>query len=92
MELYCLIKFNLESGNMYKGNYHEDLRDGYGEMHWTDGSVYKGEWVKGIQHGYGEMNFPDGTKKEGIFENNCFVGSLGRSGIKLKDISRSKSR
>lgn len=43
--------FQWESGNVYKGDYKEDLRDGYGEMFWTDGSVYKGDWVKGVQHG-----------------------------------------
>ena len=29
-----------ESGNIYKGNYIDDERDGYGEMFWTDGSIY----------------------------------------------------
>ena len=57
---------------MYKGEYKEDERDGYGEMYWTDGSCYQGEWIRGIQHGYGKMIFPDGTKKEGYFENNVF--------------------
>ncbi|MFO0117674.1 MAG: hypothetical protein ACK521_08690 [bacterium] len=33
---------------MYKGEYREDERDGYGEMYWTDGSSYQGEWIKGI--------------------------------------------
>ena len=48
------------------------MRDGYGEMHWTDGSCYQGEWVKGIQHGYGRMTFPNKWTEEGYFENNCF--------------------
>lgn len=67
--------FKWSSGNVYKGNYKEDVRHGYGEMYWTDGSIYKGEWVKGIQHGFGEMIFPDGTKKVGIFDHNTFVSS-----------------
>jgi len=46
---------------MYKGNYKDDERDGYGEMYWTDGTVYKGEWRKGCQHGFGKMLQPDGT-------------------------------
>jgi hypothetical protein len=37
-----------ESGNIYKGNYVDDERDGYGEMFWTDGSFYQGEWKAGI--------------------------------------------
>ena len=43
--------FKWESGNKYEGCYEYDLRQGYGEMFWSDGSVYKGEWHKGFQHG-----------------------------------------
>lgn len=43
-------------------------------MKWIDGSEYKGLWVKGIQHGYGKMIFPDGTVKEGIFNDNFYIG------------------
>jgi len=31
--------FLWESGNVYKGNYKDDERDGFGEMFWTDGSI-----------------------------------------------------
>lgn len=41
--------FTWNAGNIYKGNYFEDLREGYGEMYWTDGSYYKGNWQKGCQ-------------------------------------------
>ena len=44
-------------------------------MYWTDGSLYQGEWRNGIQHGHGKMVFPDQTVKEGLFENNVYVGS-----------------
>ena len=30
--------FIWESGNVYKGNYHYDERQGYGTMKWTDQS------------------------------------------------------
>jgi hypothetical protein len=53
-----------------------DLRNGYGEMYWTDGSIYKGNWVNGIQHGYGKMIFIDGTMNEGIFDHNVYQGPL----------------
>lgn len=45
-------------------------------MFWTDGSAYKGMWFKGIQHGKGRMEFPDGKVKEGLFENNIFIGKV----------------
>lgn len=69
---------------MYKGEYKEDERDGYGEMRWTDGSVYQGEWNRGIQHGQGKMLFPNGTVKEGYFEFNVFKGALDASQVMSK--------
>jgi hypothetical protein len=45
-------------------------------MYWTDGSKYEGEWEKGIQHGRGKMTFPDGSVKDGMFENNMFIGPV----------------
>ena len=69
--------FNWESGNVYKGNYKDDERDGYGEMFWTDGHRYQGDWVKGIQHGKGKMISPDGSVKEGLFDNNTYIGPEG---------------
>jgi hypothetical protein len=33
-------EFTWISGNIYKGEYKSDERDGYGEMYWTDGSHY----------------------------------------------------
>ena len=63
------------SGNVYKGEYWEDERNGQGRMEWIDGSVYEGEWLNGIQHGFGKMTFPSGKVKEGIFEDNIFKGT-----------------
>lgn len=45
--------FTWQAGNVYKGNYFDDVRHGFGEMCWNDGSWYKGQWEKGIQHGEG---------------------------------------
>ena len=61
---------------MYKGNYFDDLRHGYGEMYWLDGSYYKGMWERGIQHGKGEMCLFNNSPKRGIFENNVYIGDL----------------
>jgi len=34
--------FTWASGNVYKGSYEGDMRNGIGEMYWTNGSFYKG--------------------------------------------------
>ena len=59
---------------MFKGSYLDDLRQGYGEMYWSDGLVYKGNWDKGMQHGLGRLELPDDRVKEGIFKNNKYIG------------------
>ena len=58
---------------MYEGLYHDDKRQGYGEMFWVDGTTYKGNWMHGAQHGKGTHTLPNGETKIGIFENNNFV-------------------
>jgi hypothetical protein len=38
-------EFYWQSGNIYKGEYKDDLRQGYGEMFWVDGYIYRGYWL-----------------------------------------------
>ena len=41
--------FIWSNGSKYLGNFVNDVRDGYGEMYWSDGTVYKGQWKNGQQ-------------------------------------------
>lgn len=41
-------EFRWASGNVYKGEYKDDMREGHGVMAWVDGSKYIGEWRRGI--------------------------------------------
>ena len=34
--------FKWKTGNLYKGEYRNDVREGFGEMNWIDGSKYIG--------------------------------------------------
>lgn len=49
------------------------MREGYGEMFWSDGCVYKGQWHKGVQHGKGELYIHGQDTFVGMFENNMLV-------------------
>ena len=80
-------EFRWSSGNLYKGNYKNDLRNGYGEMYWTDKSIYKGNWVNGIQHGYGKMYFDDGTVNDGIFDHNIYQGPVNMQNSEIAEES-----
>ncbi|GAB5355148.1 hypothetical protein AAMO2058_000181400 [Amorphochlora amoebiformis] len=50
------IKYN--SGNVYKGSWISDKKNGYGEMTWaTVDQWYKGEWVSDHPSGHGEYTW-----------------------------------
>ena len=42
-------------GSIYKGQWLNGLRDGYGEIFYNDGSVYEGEWRNDKANGKGKM-------------------------------------
>ncbi len=39
---------------MYKGEWKDDLQDGYGIETWTDSSKYEGSYKAGKKHGNGK--------------------------------------
>jgi 1-phosphatidylinositol-4-phosphate 5-kinase len=43
-----LGEYRWASGNLYKGEYKFDKRDGYGQMKWADGSSFEGNWKNGV--------------------------------------------
>ena len=45
-------------------------------MYWADGTVYKGQWEQGVHHGPGVLHLPNGEVKEGLFENNVYIGKV----------------
>lgn len=36
--------FTWADGSVYKGHFANDLKEGSGEIQYTDGSVFKGQW------------------------------------------------
>ena len=42
-----------ENGEVYIGNWNENIRDGKGKYCYLDGSIYEGEWKNGVYHGFG---------------------------------------
>lgn len=73
------------SGNVYRGEFFRDVKEGKGTMHWVKGkSTYTGDWVKGMPHGRGEQVWdPEAASpwpgKEGITHlqlQNRYVGDF----------------
>lgn len=61
---------------MYKGEYKNDKKDGYGIYRWADGRIYEGWWHKGKQYGLGKYINSEGNLmqdlvglKYGLWEN-----------------------
>ena len=54
-----------EDGEIYEGNWDNNLRNGTGRHLYADGRMYTGLWKDGKEHGCGVGMWPDGRKYEG---------------------------
>ena len=63
-----------ENGETYKGQYHQGLRNGFGEMTTSSGEGYIGEWRNDVKHGRGRLVFANGDLYEGEFKNGIAEG------------------
>ena len=61
--------YKWSNGTYYEGDFHDDKRNGYGEIVWVDGAYYKGNWSNGLMNGYGEFGCDNGVFK-GIWKDN----------------------
>lgn len=57
------------NGDIYKGYWKNDKRDGEGVMIWNDGSRYDGYWKDDMMHGCGKIISPKGKEKKGYWSN-----------------------
>ena len=59
----------LPNGEIYKGSYVEDKKEGHGVFLWPNGKCYDGGWKNGKQHGVGTFtDSKKGIKKRGLWE------------------------
>ena len=54
-------------GDIYNGDFKDDLFDGFGTYHYNDGSIYIGEYLHGVKHGKGKEIYSDGSFYEGEY-------------------------
>lgn len=56
--------------SLYRGEWKQSLRHGFGVQLFPNGARYIGNWKKGKAHGFGRLEFVDGTFYEGQFAQN----------------------
>jgi hypothetical protein len=80
------------NGDVYTGEWINNLRDGYGTMSYKNGDVYVGKWQKNVRHGYGTMSYKNGDIYEGEWLNNKKKISKKRNFTKRNKSSNSKTK
>jgi hypothetical protein len=58
----------------FKGNFKNNLADGYGIRNFSNGEVFKGEFVKEVAQGFGIYNNSNGTQFTGYIDDNSQNG------------------
>ena len=65
---------NLETGDIYNGQFVKGEITGKGIFKWKNGEIYEGNFEKGIKHGKGIHKWPDGSEYKGEYENGIREG------------------
>ncbi|GFZ02418.1 phosphatidyl inositol monophosphate 5 kinase 4 [Actinidia rufa] len=76
----CTVKV-LSNGDMYNGQWTDNLPHGQGKYLWADGCMYVGEWFRGKTMGKGRFSWPSGATYEGEFKNGYMDGLGTYTGI-----------
>ena len=63
------------NGDIYIGDFKNNLRHGIGICYYFNGSEYKGAWQGDKQHGNGELTYSDGRIRSGFWSENIYQGS-----------------
>jgi hypothetical protein len=72
-----LVKFSGLLNQLYRGEYSENQRDGFGIQLFTSGFCYSGEWSQNRAHGLGKLFYPNGSIAQGVFiQNRLTQGSM----------------
>ena len=66
--------YTYTNGNVYDGQWEDDMRNGKGEYRYKNGNRYVGDWKDNVKNGVGEFFYSSGEKYEGSFENSLRHG------------------
>lgn len=63
-----------DNGAIYKGNFHNEMRTGFGKQSWPDGSNYSGHFLDDRIEGNGSLVYPNQDVYTGEWKNNMANG------------------
>ena len=66
--------YKWSNGDIYEGNYKDDLKHGYGKFYWAGGNIYQGNYKDDLKHGYGKVTFSNGDVYVGNWEDGVKHG------------------
>lgn len=62
------------NGNVYDGDWNNDIKEGDGKMTYVNGDVYEGSWEYDVIEGDGKMTYANGDVYEGSWRNDVRDG------------------
>lgn len=72
-----LFKYGGLIKELYRGQWSQDRRKGFGVQLFPSGFVYAGEWSNNAANGIGKIFYPNGCRAKGSFvDNNLVEGSI----------------
>ena len=78
-ELYVDV-YKWPNGDMYQGQWCNELMHGRGAFTWANGDKYVGDWERGKMHGRGKkFQLESGVLEEGTYIENSLVGPVKRT-------------
>ena len=71
----CIFRiYHYDNGDIYEGEFKNDLKEGYGIFYNSNGDRYEGEWKNDLREGYGIYYYSDGDRYEGEWKNDLREG------------------
>ena len=61
-------------GDIYEGNFKDELKHGYGKLYWSGGNIYQGNWKDDVKYGYGKYTWAHGDVYEGNWKDDVKHG------------------
>ena len=76
---FFIVEFYFVNGDIYEGDFVNDVFHGFGTLHYANGTEYSGEFKEGEKNGTGTYILSNGDKYEGGFVDGVFEGEGGKN-------------